>query len=156
MVDAVTTGYNYKRNRYSTGFHNIEFSCLQKCLFWNLNLVSRINKFCYRNLINGKYKSSIDDDDLIKYNNINLREVLPVDLSLAQQFVFDKNSEKIKFSLDFDMNFTDSVFKNVYGDYTHYNYELILNVKIKYIKFIGVFAQDSCPQRQHKLYHQGI
>jgi hypothetical protein len=139
--------------------HQMELSCLNKCSIWSLSLISRSNKFSYNNMLYGK--CSNDNEELFRRKGIfneNAKLSLPIDISQTQQLVLDKTQERVKFSIEFDLTNSETAFKKINYEYTHYSFELILNAFIhkklflrENINFI-VKGYDIIKSIQNKLY----
>ena len=105
---------------------------IRNCSIWFLNVIWKYNKYSDNNIIYGKNEivniTSNQNNQLLSQN---IQNALPIDFSLAQQFVFDKNIEKIKFSIQYDIEDYDCRIKHLNKDYSNYNFEIYINVIVQ-------------------------
>ena len=110
-------------NHYTTDLISI-----RNCSIWFLNIIWRYNKCCESHIIYGKNENVNTINNNLFPQNQNIQNSLPIDFSLAQQFVYEKSLEKIKFSIKYDIENSDCPIKFLNKDYTNYNFEIYINV----------------------------
>lgn len=104
---------------------------IRNCSIWFLNIIWKYNKYSENNIIYGKNESVNITSKYCNNTNLlnqNIQNALPIDFSLAQQFVYEKNIEKIKFSIMFDIEDYDCPIKYLCKEYSNYNFEIYINV----------------------------
>lgn len=109
---------------------------IRNCSIWFLSIIWKYNKYSENQIIYGKnenvnYTSNLNNQLLSQ----NIQSTLPIDFSLAQQFVYEKNIEKIKFSIKYDIEEYDCPIKYLNKDYSNYNFEIYINVKFYVFTF---------------------
>lgn len=100
---------------------------IRNCSIWFLNIIWKFNKICESHIIYGKNENISTLNNKLPQNQ-NIQNALPIDFSLAQQFVYEKSLEKIKFSIKYDIENSDCPIKYINKDYSNYNFEIFINV----------------------------
>jgi len=118
---------------------------IRNCSIWFLNIIWKYNQYCENHIIYGRNESVNKNCPSFFPNNNsqllsqNLQSALPIDFSMAQQFVYEKNIEKIKFSIEYDMRNYDCPVKYLNRDYKNYNFEIYINVRFFIYMILHLF-----------------
>ena len=115
----------------------VDIFSLRNSSIWFLNIISKKNNVLGRHVIYGKNENTSNSYNLDLKTNII--EALPIDFSKAQQFVYEKSLEKIKFSIKYDLKNSDSPIKELKNDYSNFVYEIFINVKFNFKNIILLF-----------------
>ncbi len=103
---------------------------IRNCSIWFINITSKYKIQCKNHIIYGKNESINNFKINGNSFNQNIQNALPIDFSLAQQFVYEKSLEKIKFSIKYDIENSDSPIKYLNKEYSNYNFEICINVSL--------------------------
>jgi hypothetical protein len=112
----------FTQNTINTCDHTtLDLFSLKNCSIWFINIISKFNKCYERHIIYGKNENISSFSNLP--TNLNIQNSLPIDFSLAQQFVYEKSLEKMKFSIKYDIEKTDCPIKALNKDYSNFIFE---------------------------------